>query len=538
VLTCECTYFEIRNIMRPLLTLMLILLLYSCGENQVESDTTPFEFRDISVEEKMQLALSETYLAKLGLPDSTLHYLTDYYSSRDFKPKWINDSTLTETGEKLMDAFQNSYSIGIPIGRITEIKSDNYIQDEIRITLSLSQVIHDLKTGLINYTDKSSNPVRYIQAAELDDLMTFEKNKDIRIQFLKYGPKDSTYEVLGAGLIDLLDNFPLDTSTFDIESIKFDTLTATSKSQKALISKGYLAESSVDSTNFMEALAHFQIDNGLKPDGVIGKYTSIALNESTQHKVERILLAMDKIRTRTERPNKYIWINIPEYKLRFYINDSLKSEHNIVTGTTANQTPELVSKLRKIVVYPFWNVPYSISSKEILPSVKRDTGYLAKHNYKLLKDGQEVDPHSVEWSSIRQNAFPFKIRQEPGRGNALGLIKFVFNNAYSVYFHDTPSKSLFNVDVRAYSHGCMRTQYPVTLAKAILKRDKLGRRLNRTIPDSLDTLLGRKENYNIKVLDPVPIFIEYQTVTRVDTKMITYIDIYGRDEQYLKILRE
>lgn len=335
-----------------------------------------------------------------------------------------------------------------------------------------------------------------------------------------------------------MDSYPLDTTTFDIKSIKYDTLEAKTKSQEALISKGYLTSGSLDSAAYIDALTQFQLDNGLKPDGVIGKYTSKALNESTHHKLERILLSMDKIRTRAERPNKYIWINIPEYKLRFYENDNLISDHNIVTGTTSNQTPELVSKLRKIVVYPYWNVPYSISSKELLPAVKRNTAYLEEHNYKVFKNEEEVDPYSVSWSSIRQNAFPFKIRQEPGPGNALGLIKFVFNNAFSVYFHDTPSKSLFNVDVRAYSHGCMRTQNPVDLAKAILERDKRGRRFNRTIPDSLDNLLGRKENYDIKILDPVPIFIEYQTVTRFNDKMITYIDIYGRDEEYLKILRQ
>jgi murein L,D-transpeptidase YcbB/YkuD len=190
------------------------------------------------------------------------------------------------------------------------------------------------------------------------------------------------------------------------------------------------------------------------------------------------------------------------------------------------------------VVYPYWNVPYSISSKEILPSLKYNSGYLEKHDYKIYKKGEEVDPSTVNWKSIRQNAFPYKVVQQPGPGNALGLIKFDFYNEHSVYFHDTPSKGLFGADVRAYSHGCMRTQYPITLAKAILDRDKLPRKENEVTADTLDSLLARANHIEVRLIDPIPIYVDYVTVARNDLKMVTYLDIYGRDEEYLKILRE
>lgn len=249
---------------------------------------------------------------------------------------------------------------------------------------------------------------------------------------------------------------------------------------------------------------------------------------------------MDKIRSRKNRPSRYLRINIPEYKLRYFINDSLKSEHNIVVGKTDHQTPELTAKLRKIVVYPYWNVPYSISSKEILPHLKRDPAYLEKHNYVLLKKDSVVDPYGVNWKKIRQNSFPYKVRQDPGPRNSLGIIKFDFYNSESVYFHDTPSKSLFGVDVRAYSHGCMRTQHPIDLAKVILERDEYRNKINEMTPDSLDSLysLDTIENLEIKLLNPIPIFIEYQSVVRDGERMKMYIDIYGRDEEYLKLIRE
>ncbi len=524
--------------MKPLRLILLSILISACtGEHE---EVPPFEDQNLPIEEKMKIAISEDYLAQIGLPDSTFHFLNSYYSQRGYKPRWINDSTLTETGSSLKHVFEHPYSVGIPKGRLIRCKSDNFIHDEIIITLGLAQSMYDLRNGLIDYEAKKKKPKRFVDPGDFDELATFNDTGDIRLQFLRFGPKDSIYEILATGLVDLLDHYPLDTTTFEVKSAKYDSTMAIEKARVALVSKGYLKDGIHDSLGIAEGLTKFQIANGLKPDGVVGKYTSKALNESTYHKVERILLAMDKIRSREARPEKYIYINIPEYKLRLYVNDSLKSAHNIVVGKPENQTPELRSRLKKIVVYPYWNVPYSISSKEILPALKYNSGYLAKHNYKIYKNGVEVDPSTVNWKSIRQNAFPYKVVQSPGPKNSLGILKFDFYNEHSVYFHDTPAKALFGVDVRAYSHGCMRTQNPIDLAKKILHYDSISPwKYNKMRPDSLDTLLGRKENYEISLMDPIPIFVEYQTVTRdPENKMVVYIDIYGRDEEYLKIMRE
>ena len=527
--------------MKSIYLTLLTLLLFGCTGNNEPPEVPPFEDQNISIVEKMKIAISEAYIAQIGLPDSTIQFLKSYYEARSFTPRWINDSTLTESGEKLKIIFNEVYSIGIPEGRTIRCNTENYIQDEINITLSLAQVVYDLEHGIIDYDSVEVKPINFVNPLDLDELVVFDESEDFRYQFLKFGPQDTTYDVLGRGLIEMLDTYPLDTSTFQVKSIKYDTTMAVEKARVALVSKGYLEENTKDSTGIAEGITKFQEDNGLKPDAVIGKYTSQALNESTYRKVERIILAMDKIRTRKKRPEKYIYINIPEYTLRLYVNDSLKSVNNIVVGKYENQTPELTSKLKKIVVYPYWNVPYSISSKEILPAVKYNTNYLEKHNYKVLKGEEEIDPYTVNWKSIRQNSFPYKIRQEPGPKNSLGVIKFDFYNKHSVYFHDTPAKSLFSVDVRAYSHGCMRTQHPVDLAKMILKYDSTSpRRVNTMRPDSLDSLLGVEfENYEVRLIDAIPIFIEYQTVTRKGKdKMTVYLDIYGRDEEYLELLRQ
>lgn len=518
---------------------LLVLVLFSCSETKEDTETIQsFEYQGISVDDKIKTALSTEYLASFGMVPSTLDYLKDYYQKRNYQPRWIEGEKLTEEGLALKEVLLDNSVLGLPKHRFDYCTTTNFIQDELCITALTAQIIHDLKNGVINFETKEKNTKGYIPADLFDELVVFESDQDMRQQFMKFGPDDSTYRTIGLGLIALVTNYPIDTTTFEIKSAKYDSTQALLKAGDALVSKGYLKEGVNDSLMITEALLTFQIENGLKPDGIVGKYTSIALNESTYHKVERIVLAMDKLRSQRKYPNKYIQINIPEYKLRLFHSDSVKSEHNIVVGKYKSQTPELESKLKKMVVYPFWNVPYSISSREILPAVKRNLNYLAEHNYKIYKKGEEIDPSTVNWSSIQRNAFPFRVVQQPGYSNALGIIKFYFYNEHNVYFHDTPSKRLFYSDVRAYSHGCMRTQHPVDLAKAILELDRISRKRNSVTPDTLDRLISRAENIQVKLVDPIPIFVDYLTVVKKGNAMVMHLDIYGRDEEYLQILRE
>ncbi|MFT5859646.1 MAG: murein L,D-transpeptidase YcbB/YkuD [Flavobacteriaceae bacterium] len=526
------------TLIKPLLHIVLLsVILIGCTDPAEESDGATFENQDIPVSEKIKTAINKEYIATLGMDESALDYLYNFYNARDFKPVWSNDSCLTAVGEKLKVILRKPEQLGVPQGRHAKLTGENYIQDELINTYLTARVNHDLENGIIDFEAKKRKPVGYLSKERLNDYVNLNDDSDIRHQFLALGPSDSSYIILSKGLMHLMDNYPMDTSIFEVHTIKKDTIESHKRATAALISKGYLTVDN-DTSELFIALREFQTQSGLKPDAVIGKYTSRALNESTVHRRDRIILAMDKIRAREAFPTKYIHINIPEYKLRFYINDSLKSDHNIVVGKSGNETPELTSKLKHIIAYPFWNVPYSISSEEILPAVKYNVDYLANHDYKIYKDGKEVDPTTVNWSKIGQRSFPYKVVQGPGRRNSLGIIKFVFPNSHSVYFHDTPSKSLFSADVRAYSHGCMRTQNPVQLAEAILERDQLDFRENDIIVDSLDSIMVKAVRRDIKLIDPIPIFIEYITVARRGDEMITYIDIYGRDEEYLKIMRE
>ena len=482
--------------------------------------------------------LQDEHLDAFGYSDDEKQWLRDFYMKRKYSPLWVNDSTLTKRGIELQNTINHSLWFGIPQNRLKKptFKEEIFVRDEILLTASAASMVRDLDSGFMNLQEKKYESRVFASQEKMNQL--FKKKIPLDSLFLQSGPLDSNYRFFATHLFNYCKTRPLDKTVFKIKPIKEDSIHSFSNTKEALISKGYLSKNENDSLKIVESLKVFQGNNGLKPDGKIGKYTAIALNESTYNKVLRAAMNLEKLRVKAKDPEKFIRINLPEYRLRYYAKDSLKSVHNIVIGKTENQTPELNSKIRNIVVFPYWKVPYSISSKEILPELKRNSGYLEKHNYKLYRNNTEIDGRQVNWKHIKKNTFPYTVIQQPGPGNSLGIIKFEFFNDFSVYVHDTPSKALFGVDVRSYSHGCMRCQNPVDLGKMILNYDSLGRKRNDLTADSLDSLILLKENYVIKLKDQVPIFIEYATVTADIDRIVFWLDIYKRDEEYLKFLRD
>jgi murein L,D-transpeptidase YcbB/YkuD len=517
----------------------LIIILQSCsGADGKNSDETSYFLSDnYSIQDKIKTMLQDEYLDAFGYSSDEKQWLRDFYAKRKFSPLWVNDSCLTKKGIELQKAIDHSLWFGIPENRLTkpEFESKIFVRDEILLTANASFMVHDLDSGFMNLAEKKYDNRSFAPHDKMHKLL--KKSITLDSVFLQLGPLDSNYRFFATNLYTYCKSMPLDKTTFKIKTQKEDSLNSFMDTRSALIAKGYLSEKTKDSLEIVEALKVFQAQNGLKADGKVGKYTAIALNESSYNKVLRAALNLEKIRVKVKDPEKFIRINLPEYRLRYYAHDSLKSVHNIVIGKTENQTPELISKIRNIVVFPYWKVPYSISSKEILPDLKRNSGYLAKHNYKLYRNKTEIDPHQVNWKKIKENSFPYTIIQQPGTNNSLGIIKFEFFNDFSVYVHDTPSKGLFGTDVRSYSHGCMRCQNPVDLGKMMLDYDSIGKKRNDLTGDSLDSLLLLKENYVIRLKSQVPIFIEYSTVTSDADRIIFWLDIYKRDEEYLKFLK-
>lgn len=221
-----------------------------------------------------------------------------------------------------------------------------------------------------------------------------------------------------------------------------------------------------------DAVVAFQSENGLQADGVVGSRTLLALNAASEDgmTVSDILANMERWRWMPRDMGAFhIFVNIPEFSARLFRDGTKVYETRVVVGKPSNQTPVFSDVMDHVIVNPYWNVPYSIASEELLPSILSDASYLPRRNYEVLAGGRVVDPASVDWSGVNLNQV--RIRQRPGSGNALGQIKFMFPNRHAVYLHDTPSKSLFARSARAFSHGCVRVQDPFDFADALLQLD-------------------------------------------------------------------
>ncbi len=221
---------------------------------------------------------------------------------------------------------------------------------------------------------------------------------------------------------------------------------------------------------------------------------------------------------------KYVWSNIPEFKVRIIKNERVVHEERIVIGKTTHKTPIFSDEMETIVFHPFWGVPNSIKVKELLPSLVRGGNALTRQGLRISYAGREIDPNSVDWS--QNDIRNYHVFQPPGRRNALGIVKFMFPNKHAVYMHDTPSKHLFKRNVRAFSHGCMRVRNPLKLAELVLQHDKGWERTK------IDVLISNgPKNNQITLNNKLQVHVTYFTVwIDDDGKPVTMKDIYGHEK--------
>jgi len=252
-------------------------------------------------------------------------------------------------------------------------------------------------------------------------------------------------------------------------------------------------------------IKEFQRRYGLKQDGVAGPGVLKEMSAPLSKRMEQIIVNMERCRwlPARESSEKYLAVNIPQFQLLAFKDGTISWRCNVVVGKTTNKTVIFKGDLKYVVFSPYWNVPQSIINKEVLPGMKRNKNYLASHQ--------------MEWNNGR-------VRQKPGPQNSLGLVKFLFPNSFDIYLHDTPSKSLFNEDKRAFSHGCIRVSEPQKLAAFLLEdypewtKDKISAAMN-----------SKKEQY-VTLKKTVPVYIVYLTAFVDDRGKLNFRDdIYNRD---------
>jgi len=226
----------------------------------------------------------------------------------------------------------------------------------------------------------------------------------------------------------------------------------------------------------------------------------------------------------------YIFINVPSFWLEVISNNEVVLTSKVIVGKPQRQTPLLNSLVECFTIYPYWHVPRKIAVEEYLPIIKKNTSFITKNNFDVLDHkGNILNPDSVEWKTFTRTNFPFLLRQREGPENSLGVLKFVFDNPYQVFLHDTNAKRLFKSNARALSHGCIRMEKAIELAHYLAtgdleKKSKI-----------IETYLKQRQRHTVNLLHPIPIHVRYFTCESKGGVFFQYKDIYNMDQKLISL---
>ena len=486
---------------------------------------------------------------------STPNETSSAYQERNYEPYWINAEGLTNNGKSLINFVINARNYGLipeaynvqkTTNQYNNLKIDtlwenarknpkNWARMDILLTDAFLSISRNLDLGYIPL-DSLSKDKSYISSKYRKALVEI-LDADNLIQILEsFEPTTPSYKELKKYLPAFLSNADF--------SKKLTFIDYPIKNQDKFINQiikrskeeNFLAQdvTTLDSLQLSTLIKKIQEKKNLEIDGKYGRQVIFALNNTDQEKYFKIVINMDRLRrNREEYPNRYLWVNLPSFYLQVFENGITKIESKVIIGKPYTRTPLITSKINQITTYPTWTIPTSIISKEILPNIKKNNGYLNRKGYSLYDEtGKKVNPDSVNWSSY-EKGIPFRVVQPGGDANSLGIMKFNFPNKHSVYLHDTNQRGLFNNSFRSLSHGCVRVQNWDSLYQYIILSDKKANAddiaSNHLLVDSVKNWLSAKKRRTISVTNELPIYIRYFTVAPKNGKIEFYEDVYGED---------
>jgi murein L,D-transpeptidase YcbB/YkuD len=311
---------------------------------------------------------------------------------------------------------------------------------------------------------------------------------------------------------------------------EYQALKSTLQEYRNLAAKG---EGQPVADDTAEAVSRFQSRHGLKPDGVLNEKTLAAMNVPIEQRIEQIEINLDRMRWMAANLEPHhIRVNIPAFHLSVHDGDKIPLEMRVIVGSGDNRTPILDDKIEYLVFSPYWNIPLSIASKELLPKIQKDANYLQKENIEVVRgsdDGvQVIDPRDIDWKN--SDGTEYQLRQKPGVSNSLGLVKFIFPNRHNVYLHDTPADNLFDRLTRTLSHGCVRLESPLALASYVLQDQPewTAERIEKAMHE------GKERRVSLKT--PLPVHVHYWTAwTDVSGNAQFREDVYGYDKKHREL---
>jgi murein L,D-transpeptidase YcbB/YkuD len=519
--------------LRRLLFLGVTSIVFILNVSAFASFSQESQSKDLSLRSALKSSLGEFY--KMGDPISL------FYSERNYEPFWIeNRKRLESLSRSLSEAGSHGLpEFRYPLGELKEaIFEDDPTQKaklELMATEAFLLFAQDISGGILKPNMIDANINVDPQRREVSELLaSLTESFDVSSFFENLFPRSNEYEYLVGELRRMRDI--LRTGSWGDPVPSGTTLQVGMTHEhvpflrKRLSKMGY----PVSQTNqrlFDEQLdasvKKFQEYHGLNPDGVLGKRSIEAINVSPKTRLVQVLVNLERMRwNNQDRGTEYVSVNQANFYAYFKSGNKKVWESRVVIGLPSNQTAEFNDTLTHMVVNPTWHVPKSIAVDEYLPLIQKDSNFLVDNEMVLMVRGTDtiIDSSLIDMQAFTPDNFPFLIKQIPSNINALGMVKFMFPNKFSIYMHDTPMKELFFKDERTFSHGCIRLQEPFEFAYSLL-RNQVVDPVNK-----FQEILKKEEETYINLSRNIPVYITYRTAFFDDFGQVHYrADVYGRD---------
>ena len=472
-----------------------------------------------------------------------------FYAKREFKPFWYEGGRLSPRARSLLAALGKADEHGLKpqnyampaLADLAGRAAGNDIADaEIRLMRNFLEFAGDVAAGRIQKPRQVGGifrePKRPDSAALIDGAA---RTENIVAYVDSLPPDNARYLALKKGLalyreLEAKGGWPRVTDGPPLKPGAKDRRIA--EVRKRLIVTGELKAASVADPELyddelVKAVKVFQDRHGLKDDGAIGRGTMAELNVTARERVEQIVINLERRRwMQGHLGDRYIYVNIADNDLKVVEKGKTIYTARVVVGRPYHETPVFSAVMTYIEFNPWWNVPHSIAAQEMLPVIKKVPGYLESNDYLLLTrmgdNSSAINSASVDWSTITERNFPFFIRQKPGPRNALGTTLFMFPNVHNVFIHDTPMRSIFNLEDRYFSHGCVRVENPWALMMLLLKDRKDWNE------DRIKDVIAKREPVRLNLADAekITVHINYLTAwAERDGAVHFRKDVYRRD---------